>query len=221
MTNEPVTVPSAPSAPSAPAAPAAAPAGPPDPRPGFARALDQVDALVAAVTVADLGRPTPCEGWSVADLVGHLVGVEHRIVHILGGGDPADVPAHADDVAPEDRPAAWTAARPALEEAVAEDDLLDRIVTHPAGRMPGRIALGIYTSELATHGWDLAAALGRTDALDQDLAAAVLGPMTAALPAEGRDDLPFGPVVEVADDAAPYDRLLGWLGRDPAWQPAG
>ena len=30
-----------------------------------------------------------------------------------------------------------------------------------------------------------------------------------------RSDNMFGPVVEVADDASPQDRLLGFLGRTP------
>lgn len=31
----------------------------------------------------------------------------------------------------------------------------------------------------------------------------------------------FGPEVPVADNAAIYDRLAGWFGRDPAWRGAG
>jgi len=29
--------------------------------------------------------------------------------------------------------------------------------------------------------------------------------------------VPFGAVVEVPADAPAYDRLVGWLGRDPHW----
>ena len=34
-----------------------------------------------------------------------------------------------------------------------------------------------------------------------------------------RDGNLFGPVVPVADDAAPLDKLLGLTGRDPGWRP--
>ncbi|HEY3559288.1 MAG TPA: hypothetical protein VGL05_17575 [Kribbella sp.] len=36
------------------------------------------------------------------------------------------------------------------------------------------------------------------------------------VPAEQRGGhVPFGPVVPVADDASPYDRLAAWQGRQP------
>lgn len=37
------------------------------------RGLDQLGALLAVVTPEDVGRPTPCSGWTVADLSDHLV----------------------------------------------------------------------------------------------------------------------------------------------------
>jgi len=81
--------------------------------------------------------------------------------------------------------------------------------------------VGVYASELATHAWDLARALGRDSELDQVIAAHVLPPMKGALPAEPRGlaiGIPFGPVVEVGRDATPYQQLVGWLGRDPGWR---
>jgi uncharacterized protein (TIGR03086 family) len=74
--------------------------------------------------------------------------------------------------------------------------------------------------ELVTHGWDLAVATGRRHLLDDDLAAGALPATVAKIPADHRgEDVPFGPVVPVADDAPAIDRLVGWLGRDPAWRP--
>jgi hypothetical protein len=37
--------------------------------------------------------------------------------------------------------------------------------------------------------------------------------MQRALPAEGRERLPFDPPVEPAEDAGPTERLANWLGR--------
>jgi uncharacterized protein (TIGR03086 family) len=99
---------------------------------------------------------------------------------------------------------------------------LDRDVTVPWGVVPGRAAGWGYVRELAVHAWDLASALGTVDALDPALADVVVDRVRAALPAEPRGGgIPFGPVVEVPDDAGAYERLVGWLGRDPSWATAG
>ncbi len=37
-----------------------------------------------------------------------------------------------------------------------------------------------------------------------------------SLPPEGRENIPFGPVVPVPADAGVYAQLAAWLGRTPA-----
>ena len=166
-------------------------------------ALDQLSLLMNDVTPADLDRPTPCEGWAVRDLLAHLVGVENRIVHIAGGGTPAEMPAHVSGIADDGWAAAWNDRLEPLRTVVADTDPA-RMVVHPAG----------------THTWDLARALGVDDTLNQQLAAGVLPQMQRALPPEPRGaeiGVPFGPVVAVGADATPYEALVGWLGRNPEW----
>ena len=192
-----------------------------DTRPLLARATAQVTPLIESITPADLDRPTPCSDWSVRDLLSHLVAVEDRIVHIAGGGRPFEVPSMVDGIADDAWTQAWVSRLAPLSAALADDAVLERIFQHPAGPMRGTAAIGVYASEFAVHAWDLARALGREADLDQEVAAAVVGPITAALPAEPRGGvIPFGPVVEVPGDAPAYARLVGWVGRDPEWTPA-
>ncbi len=193
-----------------------------DPRPALLRAADQVAGLVSPDT--DLTAPTPCEGWTVGDLLAHLVTVHRRIAHVGRGGHPFDLPHQS----PQDDAPAYVAALADGRREVAEvwgpdvdPAVLDRELTVPWGVVPGRAAAWGYVRELAVHGWDLASALGTAEALDPTLPDAVIDLVRAALPAEPRGgDIPFGPVVEVADDAGSYARLVGWLGRDPSWAPA-
>ncbi|CAI9406451.1 TIGR03086 family metal-binding protein [Nocardioides sp. T2.26MG-1] len=199
--------------PATPTSPAA------DPRPTVRRAIEQLTPIVQGVTEADLGRPTPCTDWTVRGLLAHLVAVERRIAHIVEGGHPFDVPSQVTDVEQDAWAAAWRTSAARLAEVLEQPGVLERDVAHPLGTVPAPLALAVYAGELAAHGWDLAAALDRVDALDQDLAAACLGPIRGFLPAEPRDAMPFGPVVPVADDAPAYDRLLGWYGRDAGWRP--
>ncbi|MGI8717761.1 MAG: TIGR03086 family metal-binding protein [Lapillicoccus sp.] len=202
----------------APATAGSGAGGAPDPRPLFARALDQLGRLVASVRVDDLDRPTPCTDYTVRQLLGHLVAVERRVAHISRGGQPFDVTSLVTDVPDDDWLEVWTTARGELDTAMSQAGVLERTFVHPAGTFPGRQAIFAYVGEAAVHGWDLAAAIGRQDLLDDSLAAVSLGPLTQFLPAEPRGGhIPFGPVVDVPADAPAYDRLVGWVGRDPHW----
>lgn len=128
------------------------------------------------------------------------------------------MPSTVDGFADGDRSATWKTDAAALETRLEDNAVLDQIVTVPFGTMPGRAALSVYVSELTTHSWDLASSIGRRDLLDDALAERSLSAMTDALPAEPRGGpIPFGPVVTVAPDAGAYERLAGWLGRDPYW----
>ncbi|WP_214402877.1 maleylpyruvate isomerase N-terminal domain-containing protein, partial [Pseudonocardia lacus] len=46
-----------------------------DPRPLLRRTADQAAALLGALTPDDLPRPTPCDGFDVRALSGHVLGV--------------------------------------------------------------------------------------------------------------------------------------------------
>jgi len=191
-----------------------------DPRPLLAAALDQTGALVHGVRSDQLDLPTPCAEYDVRLLEAHLLGVLGRIAHVGAGGAPFDVPSLVEGVA--DVPAAWDAARLRLEKVWSDDGVLDRVLRAPWGGVPGRaLALG-YTQEVLTHAWDLAVSTSQRDLLDDALAAAALNGVESRVPASPRGErIPFGPVVPVPPEASAYERLVGWLGRDPApWSAA-
>ncbi len=83
--------------------------------------------------------------------------------------------------------------------------------------MPGDLALGMILWEYQVHGWDLATATGQPTEGDPELALFALAGAKRILPPDirGADDVPFGPVVDVPADAAPYTQLAAWLGRHP------
>ena len=191
-----------------------------DPRPRLLAAARQLTPYVERVGPADLDRPTPCTEWAVRDLLAHLVAVARRIPHILRGGRPFDLPSQVSGVADAGWAAAWVEGLRGMEEALAEPEVLERTVAHPAGPLPAPVALTMYVSELTAHAWDLAAALGDASGLDQSLAEESLEAVRRVLPEQPRatERIPFGPVVEVPAGASAYDRLLGWYGRDPRWR---
>ena len=93
-------------------------------------------------------------------------------------------------------------------------------VHHPhTGEMPLDVAVDrFYTTDVFMHTWDLARATGQDDTLDPTLCAELfegMQPIDELLRSSGQ----YGPRVPVADDAPAQDRLLGFIGRDPAWRP--
>ena len=73
-----------------------------------------------------------------------------------------------------------------------------------------------YTADVFMHTWDLARATGQDDRLDPELCAEMLAgmePIDEMLRASGQ----YGPRVPVPADADAQTRLLGFIGRDPAW----
>ena len=75
-----------------------------------------------------------------------------------------------------------------------------------------------YTVDVFMHTWDLARATGQDDRLDPGLCADLLAgmePMEAVIRGSGQ----YGPRVPVAAEADAQTRLLGFIGRDPAWSP--
>lgn len=188
----------------------------PDLRPLLAHALDQTGALITGTAPEAAGAPTPCAEYDVAGLIGHLQGVVRRIGLVVA---QRPLEPMATDWPIADRAAHWESGRAGTDAALAAADLEARVKV-PWGEVSVAQALGSYVSELAVHGWDLAAATGRVDQLDPALAEAALPAAVAKIPAEPRGGfIPFGPVVPVPDDAPAYDRLLGWTGRDPGWTP--
>ncbi|MBL1101434.1 TIGR03086 family metal-binding protein [Streptomyces coffeae] len=188
----------------------------PDPRPFYERAADQMAALIDLATKDTLDRQTPCTEYDVQGLVSHVIAGTRRFVTV---GEHGAAPAAADDApdVPGDGLAeAYATERRKLAAAWADDAKLDTEVTVPWGTMPGRYALSGSVMETVTHAWDLSRTLGHPIPLDQELAAFALGTARQALPAEGREGLPFGPVVPVDPaETDAYVQLAGWLGRTP------
>lgn len=186
----------------------------PDPRPLYARALDQTGSIVAAVRPGQLASPTPCTEFDVRALLSHMVGGLKRVAHVGEGGNALDVLPVADGVPDDGWPDAFRQGGQRARAAWADDARLDAIVSVPWGQVPGRAALAGYVQEAVMHGWDLATATGQRTELDPELAEFALAFAHRALPPERRGgEVPFGPVVPAPDGAGPYARMAAWLGR--------
>lgn len=183
------------------------------------RALCYALGQLHAVTSADLARPTPCSEW---DLRGLLLHMDNSLIALQEGLDLAWI-----------GPEASGEAEPAYGPADSAISLVGRLRGH-ASRMLGALAeagaglvwvgglpvpMGIVTSagavDVAVHGWDVARACGRAQPIPERLATEMLEISPLLVTCADRPAL-FAPPVPVPHLASASDRLVAYLGRDPA-----
>ncbi len=186
------------------------------------RAMLRSVAIVNLVGDDQFELPTPCAGWSLRQLLDHMVRENHgfaaaadgersdRTVWSHGiGGDP-----RADYAVSADRVIASFGADGVLESEFWLP-LIDDTVLFPA-----RKAIGFHLLDYAIHAWDVAVTIGVPIVFDDDITEAVLEIAYRDVPDGPRRRRPnagFQPPVPVPDEAPARDRLLGWLGRSPRW----
>ena len=169
--------------------------------------------LVESASADDWARSSPVAEWTALDIVKHLVEWSRGLLRGAGIELPVrDVEA--------DPLAAWK--RPGSDIQAVLDDPAGRVLSNPhTGDKPVDEAIDqFYTGDVWMHSWDLAKALGREPDLGQERCSAALAamePMEQLL----RDSGQFGPAVPVGHHASPQEKLIAFIGRDPAWQPDG
>ena len=190
-------------------------------RDGHARAVRLSAQIAERTTPADLGRATPCAGWTLADLLSHMI-AQHRGFAAAATGAQTVLADWEPRPLSDDPVAEYTAAADDVVAAFARVTDGDREIWLPElGRRPFTASDGL-TFQLVddvVHAWDLARAIDVPLDVDDDLAEAALAvalrvPDDAARRGPG---FPFAPGLPVADDASTLDRTLLLLGRSPAW----
>ncbi|HEX2286934.1 MAG TPA: TIGR03086 family metal-binding protein [Mycobacterium sp.] len=187
--------------------------------------LASVD-IVNTVKPADLAKPTPCAGWNLGDLLAHMTVQHHGFAAAArGNGAKADVwdPATVADAVAADPAGAYAAAADDVLDAFACDGVLEAsFALHefgPEATFPGAMAIGMHFIDYVVHGWDVAATMGATFELPNDVIGAVL-PLALAVPdgeIRATEGSPFQPAVAINGEASDMDRILAHLGRSPAW----
>jgi uncharacterized protein (TIGR03086 family) len=180
-------------------------------------AAGRIADLIAGVADDQLANATPCPDTTVGDLIDHI-GTVATVFGATGadvGSGPPPTP-NAANLEPgwRDRIARDLQA---LAVAWQQPSAWEGVTTAGGLEFPSEVAGVIALDELVVHGWDIAVATGQVCTPTDDEVATATG-VVSTFPAP-RDGSLFGPIVPVADDAPPFDRLLGLTGRDPGWRP--
>lgn len=176
------------------------------------RTVDQTGRIVAGVKPEQLGASTPCSDYDVRALLDHTVAAVQMFDTAARGGE-FDGSIFAQDNLGGDPAGAYDARAANLRVAITAPGVIDAMWNMPFGTVPGPMAVGFATLELAQHGWDIAHATGQQPDFDADVTEAALATARMA-PAElVRVPGVFGPEVDCPPEAPPHDQLAAFLGR--------
>jgi uncharacterized protein (TIGR03086 family) len=178
-----------------------------DPLVAHQRAQDAFAGVLAGVHAEQLDAMTPCTEWKVRDLIEHVLGGNEMVSRRSGGDE--DPPARPDDLV-----AAHGATAAAAQAVFAAPDGLSKRFTLPFGEVPGQQFIGMRTSDVLTHAWDLAVATGQSSDLDPELATEQLAALRAFVGPQFRGPgRPFAEEQPCSPERPPADQLAAFLGR--------
>jgi uncharacterized protein (TIGR03086 family) len=173
------------------------------------------------VPASQLGNPTPCSDWTVAQVLLHAAGDQHAWASTVGTSRPPAYNPFAPAkqlggtidglIEPAIRAAttAWADVDPATESVPTP--------LPPFPAMAPELAAATCALDAAIHTWDIAVATGQPSPLTAGLARQLQSAATAtAEPLRG-----FAYALALPGHAAddPAATLLRYLGRNPHWTP--
>jgi uncharacterized protein (TIGR03086 family) len=189
------------------------------------RAVLDSAAFVRPLTTADLARPTPCEGWTMRDLVLHMA-AQHRGFADSAAGGGMDLETWQPRVDVADPVADYLASVDEVIEAFAAPGVLDRrfgLAEFGAeATFPAEQAIGFHLVDYVVHAWDVARTVGREYRPDDDVAEAALAVALAVPngPERTRPGAAFRPGTDLGSDVPMIDRIVTYLGRVTVIGPA-
>jgi uncharacterized protein (TIGR03086 family) len=178
-----------------------------DPLIAHQRAQDAFAGVLTNVRPDQFDAPTPCSEWSIRDLIEHVIGGNEHVA--VWSGSTEAPPARPDDIV-----AAHRASARAAQEIFARPDGMSMTFKLPFAEIPGQMFIGMRTSDVLTHAWDLAVATGQPTDLDPELAADQLALVRAFVGPQFRGPgKPFGDEQPCPGQRAAADQLAAFLGR--------
>jgi uncharacterized protein (TIGR03086 family) len=177
--------------------------------------VDETTVVVNGVADGQLANQSPCEAWTVRDVINHITGgatmfaisaeqgsvPDDELGRLMGGDNLGD-----------DFRVAWAEAADRAMAAFTQPGALEKTVTLPFGQMPAGVALNIAVFDVLTHAVDIARSTGQ-EVRDTDLIETALAMGHQMVGPELRIPGVFDPEQAAPADAAPADRLLAFAGR--------
>jgi uncharacterized protein (TIGR03086 family) len=174
----------------------------------YGRLADPFGAVVERVPDGAWSASSPCEGWTAADVLDHVVGTQRDFLTQRGVLD--DPPTDEADTGPARR---WRAHDDLVRGLLADPGVAGREYDGVFGRATvGASMLAFYGFDLVVHRWDIATAAGLEAHLTPD-EVALLDRAADGFGEHLYDDGVCRPALDVPPDATAEQRVLARLGR--------
>ena len=195
-------------------------------RPDTLQMLDQAQ-TAAAATLARLNAdqydlPTPCDEWSVIDIVNKLTAstMVFTSFGLRQQPDPTLDLIHPRHIVGDDPLGAYAEAAAECRKAWRADGALDGMALSTIGEAKARAVLNARIFDTTILTWDVATAIGVPHGISDELATYVLRIAKALVPAvRSHNEARYKSPVDLDDDQPPVRRMVAATGRDPEWQP--
>jgi uncharacterized protein (TIGR03086 family) len=178
-----------------------------------ARALEHARRSVVGVGDDQWGIGSDCDGWTVRELVNHIVTGNYWAAELGAGLTIADVGDRLDgDVLGTDPLRAYDDSSIVAAAVFRAPGAMEAPCAVSYGPVPGEVYCGHRFLDVLIHGWDVASSTGQDATLDPELVEAcfeVIAPQMDMLVGSGV----FGTRLDVPDGAGRQTELLAVLGR--------
>lgn len=169
--------------------------------------------LVGQVTPADLRLSTPCDSWTIRDLLNHLVGGAEMYAGALQGGPVGDISGRQADVVGDDPAGAFGRGVEVFGAATQAPGSMERVLPLPFGTMTGETFLRFVAFDLLVHTWDLSRTLDTDVEAPDELVASADHFARQVLAGVPRDRVNFGPETDAPPTATALEQLVAFTGR--------
>lgn len=178
------------------------------------RSFEATSSVLESVPSERWGDPSPCDGWTVGQLGGHLVGGATYFGQAVDGQAP-ELPTEEPRSLGDGAVAAFREAVRLNLAAFRRPGALDQQHHFAFGPTPGWVIANIGLSETLIHGWDLARAVGLPYSPDDAAVDAVMRFQAQGSEDDLRAEGMFGPAETAPRNATPFEELLAFTGRKP------
>ncbi|WP_054054426.1 TIGR03086 family metal-binding protein [Alloactinosynnema sp. L-07] len=172
------------------------------------RVLELIGGVIDGLTDEQFDVPTPCEGWTVREVIRHMVGNSLGVLARVGGTEaPAEV-----DLGVDPR-ATFRQTRADASAALSRPEVFDGPWELRGQQYTGGTMLFVHFADVLVHTWDIGTAVGIDIRFEDDLAQAALGVVSRFPEDAWGPGSAFIEKLPVADDASAQEKLLALTGR--------